>query len=104
MGIPCRVHVNSSLQKGGIGFVNRTLVANLEGSQEKVVFRVFISGQFTELLDKKRERVITLLLNELDISPPVLCMFANGFCFQFIDGQQFHWKDFSEFDDIRIAK
>jgi hypothetical protein len=91
------------LQTCGIGYVNRTLVARPERSQEKVVFRVF-TEMFADVTDKRRERIITLLLNELGISPRVHCMFKNGFCFEFIEGELFHWKYLEEFDDIRIAK
>ena len=69
------------------------------------MFRIFTENNpFESFVDKRREKIVTLLLNKLDISPKVHCMFNNGFCFEFVEGQLFHWKDLSAFDDIRIVK
>ena len=92
-----------SLQPTGIGFLNLVLTASVDGCTEKVVFRIY-KKHFLEHLDKAQETKATLLLNEQGISPRVLCMFNNGFCFQFLKGEQFHWKDLSDFDDILISK
>ncbi|XP_064646705.1 ethanolamine kinase 2-like [Lineus longissimus] len=91
------------LETGNIGYVNKTLVAVLNGGPEKVVFRVFTES-FAAIMNKEREKVVTLLLHELKIAPSVICVFANGICFEFIEGETFHWKDFSAFDDIRLVK
>ena len=91
------------MQPTGVGFINLVITASVDGCNEKLVFRIY-KKPFYEHLDKKEETKATLVLNELGISPRVLCMFTNGFCFEFVEGKNFNWDDAPVFDDLGISK
>ncbi|XP_064641455.1 probable ethanolamine kinase isoform X2 [Lineus longissimus] len=84
------------------GFINHVTTASMDGGDDKVIIRIF-GSQCNESFDRAQQITATLLLNEMKISPRVLCIFKNGFCFEYVEGLVLDWNDFSALDDIRIA-
>jgi hypothetical protein len=70
---------------------------------DAVILRVF-EAAYEFVMDRKREIQCTRLLNELGISPRLLCVFNNGVCFEYVNAGRFTFKDLSPFRDIKIAR
>jgi hypothetical protein len=92
-----------SFQPNDVGFINNVSTVSAKDVSDAIILRVF-TGANDAMYDKDEEIRSTLLLNELGLSPKLLCIFRNGLCLEYLVGETIGWEDLSPTDDVTLTK
>ena len=81
----------------GLGVTNDLVGLSPEGISSKDVVLIRINGQNTDsFINREMELLVRHLLYQAGMSPPVLCKFQNGLCYEFAQGRTIQREDLQD--------